>query len=103
MVNAIGESTYNNENTNTKKVQHATTGREKQNTSDPNKEDLEKSDKNISVNELVTMCVSRYLNLHLRVTIMVVYNYNVFSIMSSRNHSGINNTIENVADNIFIG
>ena len=61
------------------------------------------SEDKISVNEMITTCPEQYLNSHLKVTRTVVYNENVFLIISYIDHSGSNTTIENVNDNSLIG
>ena len=50
------------------------------------------------LNEMIPTCEARYLNSHLGVSMAVVYNDNVFRIMSSRARSVSNTTIYNGYD-----
>ena len=61
------------------------------------------SEDKISVNEVITTFPEKYLNVHLKVTRTVVYNENVFFIMSYIDHSGSNTTKENVNDTSLLG
>ena len=57
----------------------------------------------MSVNDMITSCMERYINAHMKVTSAVVYNKNLFWIASVRDHSGTNTTICNGADTSLIG
>ena len=83
VVTAIGKSASNADNTKTSKVYQATTFFEEQSPSDPNKGDIEKTEENMSVNELITTCAVHYLNAHLKVTRKLVYDYYIFPILST--------------------
>ena len=57
----------------------------------------------MSVNEMITTCTVRYLNAHMKVTRTVVYNENVFWIISDTSHSESNTTIDHGTDTSLIG
>ena len=49
--------------------------------SDTNKEDIEKSEDKMIMHEMITTCMEKYLNVHMKVTRTVVYNETLFWIM----------------------
>ena len=69
--------------------------------SDTNKEDIEKSEDKMIMHEMITTCMEKYLNVHMKVTRTVVYNETLFWIMPSSAHSGSNTTIDNGNDTSF--
>ena len=55
------------------------------------------------VNNLITMLVECYLNAYLKVTMTLVYNLNIFQIISSSARCGSNNKIKIRSDTTFLG
>ena len=71
--------------------------------SDTNKEDIEKSEDKMIMHEMITTCMEKYLNVHMKVTRTVVYNEIFFWVVSASAHSGYNTTINNGNNTIFLG
>ena len=103
VVTAIGESTFNDDKTNTENNQQSTTGKEEQIIIKPKKDYIEKAKDKMSVNELINTRAERYLNVHLIITMTVVYNGNRSRIMSDISHSIENTTIDIGFDTSLIG